>query len=550
MTKKMKKTIYINADVITMDDTLESAGAFGVLGNRFAMVGSEETVKQWGGADATCIDLAGLTVLPGFIETHNHMSFFSLRMDHVDCSTPPNTQIEQVLGKLKDRAERIPKGDWVFGWGFDDTLIDDTRHLNRDELDNITRDHPLIVSHTSGHLGYVNSLLLEKMGIDDTTPDPEGGEIHRDASGRATGLLKETAMFPVMGLFPKSSTQDIKPLLERGVAVANKNGVTGIHDAAIGMEGAGPEVIRAYQELARENKLGVRAYLTLLHTLFDQYQSLGVGTGFGTDMVRIGSVKMLQDGSIQGHTGWLSTPYYDKQEEGHVSQPIMTQETLDELVEKYHRAGMQIAVHGNGDAAIESIILAVEKAQEKYYREDPRHLLIHCQTVREDQIPRMKAAGLMPSFFIQHVYYWGDRHRDIFLGPERAARINPLASSLKQGVIFTLHSDLPITPMEPLHAIHTAVNRTTRDGNQLGAEECISPKDALRAYTTWGALAGFEEDIKGSITPGKLADWVVVSDNPLTIPPEKIKDIAVLETVLGGKTVYARQGDHHAPRYQ
>ena len=152
----------------------------------------------------------------------------------------------------------------------------------------------------------------------------------------------------------------------------------------------------------------------------------------------------------------------------------------------------------------------------------------------------MLACGLMPSFFIQHVYYWGDRHRDIFLGPERAARINPLASSLKHGVIFTLHSDLPITPMEPLHAIHTAVNRTTRDGKQLGLEQCISPMDALRAYTTWAAIAGFEEDIKGSITPGKLADWVVVSDNPLTIPREKIKDIQVFETVVGGKTVYTR----------
>lgn len=540
----MKKTIYINADVVTMDENCESARAFGVLGDRFAMVGSEQEVRLWGGDKATCIDLAGQTVLPGLIETHNHLSFFSLRMDHVDCSTPPNTKINQVLEKLKDRAGQIPKTDWVFGWGFDDTLIDDNRHLNRDELDKITTDHPVIVSHTSGHLGYVNSRILEMMGIDNTTPDPEGGEIHRDGAGRATGLLKETALFPVMGLFPKPTTREIKPLLERGAAIANQNGVTGIHDAAIGMEGAGPEVVRAYQELARENKLGVRSYLTLLNTLFDQYQTLGMGSGFGTDMVKIGSTKLLQDGSLQGHTGWLSKPYHDRQKEGHVSQSIMSQEALDVLVEKYHSAGMQIAIHGNGDAAIESIILAVEKAQKKYYRKDPRHLLIHCQTVREDQIPRMKTCGLMPSFFIQHVYYWGDRHRDIFLGPDRAARMNPLASSLKHGVIFTLHSDLPITPMEPLHAIHTAVNRTTRNGQQLGPEQCISPVDALKAYTTWAAIAGFEEEIKGSITPGKLADWVVVSDNPLTIQPEDIKEIQVLETVVGGRTVYARQNQN------
>jgi len=359
----MKKKVYLNADVVTMDDASPSARAFGVFGDRFAIVGSDEEVTQWGGDEADRTDLAGQTVLPGLIETHNHLSFYSFRMDHVDCS-----------------------------------------------------DQHFLVSHTSGHLAYVNSKLLAKMGIDDTTPNPEGGEIDRDASGRVTGLLKETALFPLLGMVPKPSSDEIKSLLQRGIAVANQNGVTSIHDAAIGMEGCGPDVVRGYQALASENKLGVRAYLTLMHTLYDHYQQLGIGTGFGDENVKIGSIKLLQDGSIQGYTGWLSQPYYDRQDSGHVSQPIMSQSALDALVEKYHRAGLQIAIHGNGDAAIESIISAVEKAQKKHYRKDPRHLLIHCQTVREDQIPRMKPCGLMPSYFVQHVYYWGDRHHDIFLG--------------------------------------------------------------------------------------------------------------------------------------
>ena len=535
----MKKVIYTNASVVTMDEETGDARAFGVLGDRFAVVGSVDQVTAWAGPGTETVDLGGATVLPGFIETHNHLSTYSIRLDHVDCSTPPNSRIDQVLEHLKEAGRKIPEGGWVFGWGFDDSLIDDNRHLTRDDLDAILPHHFVFITHTSGHLAYVNSMLLEKLQINDTTPDPVGGEIHRDANARPTGLLKEMAIYPVMALIPTPGKEEIKALLEKGVAHANQNGVTSVHDAAIGAEGCGTTVVSAYLDLARENRLNLRAYLTLLSSLFDQYHDLGMATGFGSDMVRLGSVKLLQDGSIQGHTGWLSSPYHDMQDSGFSGNPIMPQEDLDALVAKYHRAGLQVAIHGNGDAAIESIILAVERAQKQYARKDPRHLLIHCQTVREDQLPRMLACGLLPSFFVQHVYYWGDRHLNIFLGPDRAARISPLASALKAGLVFTLHSDLPITPIDPLHSIHTAVNRITRKGKVLGKEQRVSALDALKAYTTWAAMAGFEENIKGSITPGKLADWIVVSDNPLTISPEKIEKIRVLETVVGGKTVYA-----------
>ncbi len=537
----MKRHIFINCTVLTMDDRMPEAEAFGVLGERFAVVGTRQEVTAWGGDAASVKDLGGRTVLPGFIETHNHLSFFSLRLDHINCGSPPNTTIAQILALVAQEAETTPAGEWIFGYGFDDSLISDNRHLNRDELDNIAPDQYVMIFHTSGHLGYVNSNLLDLMGIDDNTPNPEGGEIHRDKNGRATGLLKETAIFPIMDHIPKPDLAEIKSLLYRGAAVAGKVGVTSVHDAAVGMEGAGPLVVQAYRELAAENKLGLRAYLTLMSDLFDQYKALGLGSGFGNDHVRIGSVKLFQDGSIQGHTGWLSQPYHDRQEDGFTSGYIMPQKDLDEKILACHSAGLQIAIHGNGDAAIESIIQAVEKAQAQVFRKDPRHLLIHCQTVREDQIPRMKACGLMPSYFVDHVYFWGDRHRDIFLGPERAARISPLASSLEKGVIFTLHSDLPVTPMNPLHSIHTAVNRLTRQGKVLGPDQRISVKDALKSFTIWAAMAGFEEDIKGTVTPGKLADWVVLSDNPEKIDPAGIENIQVLETVVGGCTVYAAQ---------
>lgn len=532
------KTIYINADVVTVDTQCERAQAFGVMDGRFAVVGTEAEVRAWGGEAATVVDLDGKTVVPGFIEGHNHLSYYSVRMDHADCSSPLNTRIDQVLERLKVFVNKGDEDEWIIGFGYDDTLIEDKRHLTRDELDQAGQGRPIAITHTSGHLAYINSRAMELMGIPEDVENPEGGEFYRDENGRLNGLISETALYTLYAVMPIPTCNELKGLIRRAVAQANKNGVTSIHDAAIGIEGSFGACVQAYRELADEGELNLRAYLTILADHYNEYLPLGMGTGFGTDYVRLGSVKLLQDGSIQGYTGWLSEPYHSRREEGHVSQPIMAQEALDELVEKYHSQGLQVAIHGNGDAAIESIILAVERAQEKFPRKDPRHLLIHCQTVREEQLPRMKKAGIMPSYFINHVYYWGDRHRDIFLGPDRAARMNPLATSLKHGVTFSLHTDLPITPIEPLRMIHAAVNRLTRNGNVLGEAERVSPLDAIRGVTLWAAATSFEEDIKGSITPGKLADWVVLSDNPLTVAPETVDALDILETVVGGKTVY------------
>jgi predicted amidohydrolase YtcJ len=208
------------------------------------------------------------------------------------------------------------------------------------------------------------------------------------------------------------------------------------------------------------------------------------------------------------------------------------------MVLKYHRAGLQIAVHANGDWAIESTITAFEKADNQFPNQDLRHMIIHCQTAGRDHITRMKRLGVIPSYFVNHVYYWGDRHESIFLGPERAARISPLATSLKEGLIFTLHSDLPVTPVNPLDSIHHAVNRITRAGKVLGPEERVTPLEALKAYSTYAAYCSYEEDLKGSIETGKLADFTVLSNNPLTVDPEKIRDIRVEQTWVGGRKVY------------
>jgi len=261
-------------------------------------------------------------------------------------------------------------------------------------------------------------------------------------------------------------------------------------------------------------------------------------------MLQLGSLKIVHDGSIQGYTGYLSEPYHVpfKGDTSYRSYPRRSREALTQMVKEAHRAGHQIAIHGNGAAAIDDILYAFGEAQREYPRPDARHRIEHCQNVREDQLDRIAELGITPSFFVGHVYYWGDRHRDIFLGPERGARISPLASAVKRNIRFTVHDDTPVTPVDPLQLVSVSATRLTTSGQVLGPEQRIPVERALRAITIDAAWQNFQEDAKGSIEAGKLADLVILADNPLTVEPIKIRDINVLETVVSGKTVFKRNG--------
>ncbi|MBT4510584.1 MAG: amidohydrolase [Chloroflexi bacterium] len=528
--------IFINGQVLTMNPKAPFASAFATIGDRFCAVGPDAEVRKYACANTEIIDLDGKTVVPGFIETHNHLSWFSVFVLWADCGSQRNGTIEDVKSRIREKVEASGAGEWIRGHGYDDTMIADNRHLTRYDLDEVSPENPVMVMHTSGHLAYVNSKALELSGIGPETSQPDGGEIHKDENGVPTGLLKEMSAIMMVGsdFFAEQSDWQTKELLQAAIAHLHKAGVTSIHDGGVGSF----QYLKAYSELEREGKLNLRVYATLLESLYQEILKIGLGTGFGSEHVKIGSVKLLQDGSIQARTAALQEPYHDNPDcKGDL---IMAQEALDELVEKYHRAGNQIAIHGNGSAAIESIILAMERAQAVFPRQDHRHMIIHCQTASMDHIVRMKRLGIVPSYFVNHTYYWGDRHYSMFLGPERASRISPLASSLKEGLVFTLHSDLPVTPIDPLFSMYCAVNRITREGMVLGPEERIPPLEALKTYTTYAAYCSFEEDVKGSIETGKLADFVILSDNPLDVEHDKIKDIDVLSTVVGGEMVFEK----------
>ncbi|MFH1139196.1 MAG: amidohydrolase family protein [Pseudomonadota bacterium] len=531
------ETIFVNGRVITMNPSQPEASAFVVSGGRFGLVGEDAQVGAWVGAGFPVVDLKGKTVIPGLIETHNHLSYFALALAMVDVSSVSNSSIQDIKNRLAEAAAKAGPGDWITGWGYDDTLIEECRHLTRQDLDEVVGDHPVFISHTTGHLVYTNSHGLKMAGIDRTTPDPPGGIIQRDADGEPTGLLLEhSAIHLLSGFRPVPDEAVFRELLPRAAAAYHREGVTSVHDAAIGVMGEGSKLMRAYLDLTSENRLGLRVYLTMMENYYRPFLDQGLFRGFGGDYLKMGAVKNFQDGSIQALTAALSRDYFNRP--GFRSRLIWPQEAMDAFVERHHVQGLQMAIHANGDGAIESVIQAIEKAQMKSCRADPRHMIIHCQMASDDHMARMKAAGIIPSFFVNHVYYWGDRHLKMFLGEERAARIDPLGSAIRAGLKFTLHADTPVTPVSPLFSMHNAVNRVTKGGVKLGADQCITAYQALEAYTTNAAYCSFEEEDKGSIEPGKLADFVVLSDDLLTMSSENLKQARVLKTYVGGRQVF------------
>jgi predicted amidohydrolase YtcJ len=543
--------VYVNANVITLDPQNRTAQALAVRGDKIAAVGDEQTIRKLVGTDTTVHDLAGRTIIPGLYAAHDHFPGAGrIGLFTVDLASPPIgriTNMEELIAALKAKAATTPKGRWVTGRGYDDTLLAERRHPTRTDLDRVSTEHPIWLTHVSGHLGVANSLALAKAKVDRSTPQPAGGRIRTDAAGEPTGVFEESLGF-VTRLIPALTPEEQLQATEAAVKQYVRQGVT---TAAIA---GGSEA--SLEHLAFAVRRGTIPFRIVTMTSAGPAKAAREAVKeLASPHLRTGAIKLLQDGSIQGYTGFLSAPYYKPGEfdSAYRGYRIRSRASLIEKVDELHQAGYQIAIHGNGDAAIDDILDAYEAALAKTPRADARHRIEHCQTVREDQLDRMQKLGITPSFFVGHVYYWGDRHRELFLGPERAARISPLASAQKRGIRFTVHDDTPVTPVNPLQLVWVAANRQTTSGQLLGPEQRITPEQALRAVTIDAAWQNFEEATKGSLEVGKLADFCVLSDNPLTIAPsgyaattpgntapEKIRTITIDQTVVGGKTIYDR----------
>jgi len=534
--------LFLGDNIITVDENIAKAEAVAIKGERIIFVGSRADAAKHQDAATRVIELGEQALLPGFIDSHGHAGTQAKLLQFANLSPPPVGPVrnfDDLAETLRQHiAEKdIPPGQWVVGFGYDDSLLAEGRHPTRDELDAVSTEHPIFVAHVSGHLGVANSMALAQSGITAESEDPTGGVIRRrEGTSEPDGVLEEHAMMQVyMGLPQPSLDESVDGL----VAVQNYYASKGITTVQEG--GAMAADLAVFQAAAAQQKL----FLDLVAYSFwlaDKAEMPEPGKfGEYQQRFKLGGIKLTLDGSPQGKTAYLSEPYAvppPGQSADYRGYPIMPQETVDQAVKAVLGKGIPLLAHANGDAAAGMLIDAVTLAIEQLSVTDTRVVMIHAQTVRDDQLDRMVVLGMIPSFFPAHTFFWGDWHRESVLGPERADRISPTRSALDRGLPFTIHNDAPVTPPIPIDLMWSTVNRRTRSNDILGPAQRVDAYQAIKALTLNAAHQYFEENSKGSITPGKLADLVILSANPLTLDPEQLRELRVTSTWSHGVEVW------------
>lgn len=542
--------IYFGGDIVTMDRKNLFAEAVAIDEGRIIAVGRLSKIEALAGEGTKRVDLAGKTMLPGFIDPHSHFMWAgTTSLYEVDLNPPPIggvSNMDQLIARLTEWAEANPDAPVIVGNSYDDTLLAELRHPTRADLDKVSSTRPVVITHISGHVRVGNSAALAKAGIDAKTPNPDGGRIAKDDAGEPTGVLEGGASALVAGL---AGPMTEKQQLDAISAASDMWAAAGFTTATDNLRDAG--LVDLYMKALDSGDLRIRLEYWPRTTTIEAARKFPVvksGTDLtgGRNMITQGPMKLGIDGSPQGYTAHFSQPYTTQrpQDDGEYRGYSYwdDRDAFFRYVEMLHRDGWQMTTHANGDAGIQDALDAYAAAQRAFPRPDARHTLQHAQFSRPDQLDQMAALGINPSFFIGHTFYWGDRHRDVFFGKSRAEHISPLKAAQDRGLIFTTHTDSSVTPIDGIQMVWSSVNRVTTGGNVLGEEQRIDPLPALEAITINAAWQYFQEDLKGSIFPGKLADFVVLSENPLTIghlDPMKIKDIKVLETIVGGETVFA-----------
>lgn len=517
--------IVLNARVHTMDEALPHAEAFAVKHRRFVAVGGSQEIRRLATRVTEVVDATGATVLPGFIDAHCHPSGVQ---ELVGVNVNRRT-VEEVKAALRAKAAQTPPDYWVTGYMYDDTKLD--RPVTRSDLDEAVPNHPAMVGHRGGHTAVYNSKAFELAGVTAETPDPPGGKFYREG-GVLTGKVAERArvVFENVGkreeITPATRQAGIRYISEQ-MATA---GLTSVH-----WTGAGVESLVAAQDAYRAGEMRFRLYFFARGQLYDTLKTAGIRTGFGDEWLRIGAVKYGADGSASERTMRMSTPYVGRPDDYGIL--TMTQEEIHEVVEEAHRRDWQIGIHANGDVAIDMVLNAYERVQRLWPRPDPRHRIEHCTLVNPDLLRRIKAVGAIPTPFYTYVYYHGDKWAEY--GAEKLRWMFAHRSFLDHGIPVAPASDYMPGPYEPLMAIQSMVTRRDFRGREWGPNQRVTVSEALRICTRNGAYASFEERLKGSITPGKLADFVILAQDPHEAEPDRIKDIAVLRTVAGGTTTHA-----------
>ena len=518
-----------NANIITIDPRRPSAQALAVGHGRFVAVGDDDSVSRLAGPETRVLNLGGKTVLPGFIDAHIHVLSSGVR--HVMAADCDLRSIASIQDALREQAGRTPSGEWVQGFKYDDTKTVEGRFLYRQDLDAVTTQHPLMVSHRAGHVFYLNSRALELVDFHNETPDPPGGRLGRyPASGELNGVVYERAIEAVRsGLIPVETPDVRRQGLQLICQMLNRAGLTSVHDAQVT-----PDEFVTYQEGKANSELTLRVYALMYHPHFPSLRDAGIRTGFSDSQLRLGGIKMVADGAIATRTAYLSRPYECTHDDHGIL--AMTADETENQVMEIHRAGFQVCIHANGDLTIDMVLTAYEKAQAAFPRVDARHRIEHCTLVNPGLLRRMKALGCVATPFCTYVYHHGEKMP--FYGEDRLQWMFAQRSFIDYGVTSTGATDYPPGPFEPLLGIQSCVTRTDSNGKLWGPNQRVSVEEALKIYTINGAYASFEENIKGSIEVGKLADLVVLGDDPTRVDPMSIKDIPIERTIVGGRTVY------------
>ncbi len=536
------RKLYFNGTIITVNENQPTVEAVLIENGKIIKVGSKDEVFELKDSETELVDLEGKTMLPGFIDSHSHITAVAQTLMIVNLSEANSK--EEFISMLKEYVKNnSPKaGEWVIGFGYDNTKFENEEHPTKFDLDTVTTEVPIFVSHASGHISTTNSKALEALGYVGTDYEvPEGGVVRTvEGSNEPNGVLEENACLAPekRKIIPAPSIETLLKCIKKAQEIYSSYGLTTAQDA-----GVDENLHQLLSLAAQKNELIMDVVgQAVQHVTLKLLKNEGTPKREYVNHYKLLGGKTWLDGSPQGKTAWLTKPYYEVPEgESKDYCGYGTQE--DKEVTDYFKSlienNIQVNVHCNGDAAADQFIRCYKKAlEETGSQTDLRPVMVHAQTVREDQLDAMKELGIIPTFFLDHIWFWGDYHYDSVFGPERANRLSPAKSALRRNMNFTLHQDSPVKMPNQILAIHNAVNRQTQSGRILGEDQRLTVMEAIKALTLNAAYQYFEEETKGSIEEGKLADFVILDRNPLEVESSKIKEINVLETIKEGNTIY------------
>ncbi|MCT4372989.1 amidohydrolase [Yangia mangrovi] len=543
LAQEIADTIYSGGPILTINDEAPTAEAVAVKDGKILAVGTMEEISALKGEGTEMFELGGRTMLPGFVDSHGHVVLGGIQALSANLLPPPDgvvndiSRLQQALRDwVADNQAVVDSVNMIIGFGYDNAQLAELRHPTRDELDEVSSEIPIIIVHQSGHLGVANSKALELAGVTAETENPAGGVIRRDADGTPNGVLEEYAFFDtLLPLISQLGPKGFEAFAKAGAEMWARFGYT------TGQEGRSSEgnvaALKAV-DARGELPIDVVAFPDVLTSR--DFIETSVSQEYDGH-VRVGGCKLTIDGSPQGFTALRDRPYYDPVGDyppGYKGYAAVTEEQVNDSVDWCFGHGFQILTHANGEGASDMLLAAIGAAEEKYGPPTNRPVLVHGQFLREDQIDTIKALDVFPSLFPMHTFYWGDWHRDHTVGPVNAEDISPTGWVRERGMMFGSHHDAPIAFPDSMRILSATVTRRTRSGDILGPAQRVSVMDGLKALTIWPAWQHFEEDSKGSIETGKLADFVILSDDPTAVDPETLAQIQIRVTIKDGEVIY------------